>query len=340
MLSVRTEKVTNAAGYKKNPFFDSPGSDSFSLDSLPLDNMRTPGSNGSKVVTFDSSTLRDPVSPPKIKRTTLGIDFPDFPPVEKVSVGSPCDSSTWATSVTQSETPSGSKKKAGQKGVASPTQSDTSTLATSQTHDATPSSAKKMKVDKKTETVGWEMSNAFRKKIEGMKKIIPKMIQAMNGSAPKKVDLTDLTVATLCLMPRNGAGMEEGRKCFERMRTSLMLHMIQQHGNGSWIRQDDSKYEGDKARKIKGQIAKLNNLLHDCISEKGNSFAEKTQEVRPVLSRTISNTHLINSFSHLCYILRLFESSKKERRQSRSVKPFNEVHTLQLIIEVLTTNAN
>ncbi|KAL3781619.1 hypothetical protein HJC23_001996 [Cyclotella cryptica] len=279
MLSVRTEKANNAAGYKKNPFFDSPGSDSYSLESLPMDNIRTPGSNGSKVVTFESSALRDPVSPPKIKRTTVGSDFPDFPPVEKVSIGSPCDSSTWATSVSHSVTPSGSKKKAGQKGTASPTQSDTSTLATSQTHDDTSPSAKKIKGDKKTEAVAWEMSNAFRKKIKGMKKIIPKMIQAMNGSAPKRVDLTDLTVATLCLMPRNGAGMEEGRKCFERMRTSLMLHMIQQHENGSWIRQDESKYEGDKARKMKGQLAQLNNRLHDCLTEKGSNFAEKVQEI-------------------------------------------------------------
>lgn len=288
MLSVRTERVNNAAGYKKNPFFDSPGSDSYSLESLPLDNMRTPGSNGSKVVTFDSSAFRDPVSPPKIKRTTAGIDFPDFPPIEKISVGSPCDSSTWATSVSHSDTPLGSKK-SGQEGIASPSQSDTSTLATTQSHDVTHSSTKKTKGDKKVEAVAWEMTTAFRKKIKGMKKIIPKMIQAINGSAPKRVDLTYLTVATLCLMPRNGAGMEDGRKCFERMRTSLMLHMIQQHGNGSWSRQDDSKYEGDKARKTKGQMAKLNNLLHDCISEKGNSFAEKTQEVKLLLSKMLSS---------------------------------------------------
>lgn len=129
------------------------------------------------------------------------------------------------------------------------------------------------------DSVAWEMSSALRKKIKGMKKIIPKVLKAMNGTAPKKVDLTELTVATLCLTPRNGAGMEEGRKCFERMRTSLMLHLIQQQGNGSWIKQDASMYEGEKARKQKGQLAKLNNLLHDCISERSGSFIEKTQNV-------------------------------------------------------------
>ena len=251
---------------KKNPFFDSPGQDS--LDSLPLDVM------GSKSVTFDTpEPTMEPVSPPKIKRTT-GITFPDLPPVEKVSL-SPGDTSTMATSITHShsETPSSIlKTKTSSKNImGSPNPSDTSTWATE--------TVSKKSKGNKADAVAWEMSNTLRQKIKGMKKIIPKMINAMNGSTPKKVDLTDLTVATLCLMPRNGAGMEEGRKCFERMRTSLMLHLIQQQGNGAWVKQDPSKYEGEKAKKQKGQMAKLNNLLHDCISEKGASFEDKTQDV-------------------------------------------------------------
>eukprot|EP00956_Cyclotella_meneghiniana_P044080 scaffold300983_cov79-Cyclotella_meneghiniana.AAC.3 len=261
--------ANGARAQQKNPFFDSPGSDS--LDSLPLDAMSHFHSNGSKNVTFDSPkpTIQEPISPPKIKRTTngtvptTGISFPDMPPVEKVTVSpmaSPCDSSTWATSVTQSEAPS-------------------SILKTSKAENGSTnvSSTKKSKV--KADTVAWEMSSNLRKKLKGMKKIIPKMIQAMNGTSPKKVDLTDLSVATLCLMPRNGAGMEEGRKCFERMRTSLMLHLIQQQGNGSWVLQDPSKYEGEKGRKQKGQMAKLNNLLYECMDAKDSTFTEKTENV-------------------------------------------------------------
>jgi hypothetical protein len=278
VLSSRNETFKNGVAHKKkNPFFDSPGSDSLSLDSLPLE--RTP--IGTKVVTFDSAAL-EPPSPPKIKRKPR-IEFPDMPPVEKVNVssGSPCDS-TWASSVSHShgfsEASSGSKEEKHEKknSMGSPHASDTSTLATGVSH-ATPSS-KKNKSGKK-DMAAWEMSSALKNKIKGMKKIIPKMLQAMNRTAPKKVDLTDLSVATLCLMPRNGAGMEEGRKCFERMRTSLMLHLIQQQGNGAWVKQDASKYEGERAKKQKGQIAKLNNLLHDCIADKELSFAETTQEV-------------------------------------------------------------
>lgn len=261
----------NGAGVnKKNPFFDSPGTNS--LDSLSHDLMGAFGSNGSKVVTFDSPepNIVEPVSPPKIKRTT-GITFPDLPPVEKVTV-SPCDSSTMATSITHSEGPSSILK--GKGSISSPSPSDTSTWATEGT-------SKKSKTSK-ANSVAWEMNSTLRKKIKGMKKIIPKMIQAMNGTAPKKVDLTGLTVATLCLMPRNGAGMEEGRKCFERMRTSLMLHLIQQQGNGSWMKQDSSKFEGEKARKQKGQIAKLNNVMYDCISDNDGTFTEKTQYVSSI----------------------------------------------------------
>ena len=260
--------ANGAKAQQKNPFFDSPGSDQ-SLDSLPLDAMSHFHSNGSKNVTFDSPkpTISEPISPPKIKRATngtiptSGIRFPDLPPVEKVTVSpmaSPCDSSTWATSV-HSEAPS-------------------SILKTSKAENGSTSvSTKKSKP--KDVTVAWEMSSNLRKKLKGMKKIIPKMIQAMNGTSPKKVDLTDLSVATLCLMPRNGAGMEEGRKCFERMRTSLMLHLIQQQGNGSWVQQDPSKYEGEKGRKQKGQMAKLNNLLYECMDGKDSTFTEKTQNV-------------------------------------------------------------
>lgn len=134
-----------------------------------------------------------------------------------------------------------------------------------------------------------------------MKKIIPKMIKAMNGTSPKKVDLTDLTVATLCLMPRNGAGMEEGRKCFERMRTSLMLHLIQNQGNAAWQKQDSSKYEGEKAKKQKGQLAKLNNLLYDCISDEDGSFTEKTQNVVQLVKEAkeaidVSTKYFVHSF--------------------------------------------
>jgi hypothetical protein len=177
-----------------------------------------------------------------------------------------------ATSITHSEGPSSILK--GKGSISSPSPSDTSTWATEGT-------SKKSKTSK-ANSVAWEMNSTLRKKIKGMKKIIPKMIQAMNGTAPKKVDLTGLTVATLCLMPRNGAGMEEGRKCFERMRTSLMLHLIQQQGNGSWMKQDSSKFEGEKARKQKGQIAKLNNVMYDCISDNDGTFTEKTQDVSSI----------------------------------------------------------
>lgn len=296
LLNVRAAYANGADVNKTNPFFDSPGSNS--LDSLPLDVMKTFESSGSSKVTFDSpEPATEPVSPPKIKRTT-GITFPDLPPVEKVSV-SPCDSSTWATSVTHSEAPSSILKtsKPGKTSAASPSQSD-STWAT----DITSKKSKENKV----ETITWEMSSTFRKKIKGMKKIIPKMIQAMNGTAPKKVDLTALTVATLCLMPRNGVGMEDGRKCFERMRTSLMLHLIQQQGNGSWVKQDASKYEGEKATKQKGQIAKLNNLLYDCISDKKSSFAEKTEKVsRCACELNVILLYIIISAGGLCLSFRL-----------------------------------
>ena len=261
MLSARTEHANNVPVNKKNPFFDSPGADS--LESLPLDSNNPFDLDSPKVVTVHSSNpTRDLVSPPEIKRAA-GIAFQDLPPIEKVSI-SPCDSSTWATStVTHSE--------------ASPSILKESKRIKNATGSESNVTSKKSKG--KVDTVAWEMSSSLRKKINGMKKIIPKMVNAMNGTAPKNVDLTDLTIATLCLMPRNGAGMEQGRKCFERMRTSLMLHLIQQQGNGTWAKQDPANYEGEKARKQKGQIAKLNNLLHDCISDTEASFTEKTQDV-------------------------------------------------------------
>lgn len=299
MLSVRTTKVSNVngSGYKKNPFWDSPGSDDTPADDnvSPLDQMTTPGSNGSpKIVAFESSNFFEPHSPPMIQRTTGD----NLASVEK---GSPCDSSSWATSRQSHEV--------------SPTCPPRSPTVSK-------NKAKKSKIQQpkeKFDTGVWGVSSSLRQKIKHMKRVLPKVLKAMHASSTKKsLELTDLSVATLCLMPRNGAGMEDGRQSFERLRTSLMLHMMQQSGNGTWLLQDASKYEGEKGKSVKGRFAKLNNRLHDCIEDENSSFTEKSQEAVQIAKGLleVSNIALNTPISVHCNVSShfTFHPSEHQRR--------------------------
>jgi hypothetical protein len=128
----------------------------------------------------------------------------------------------------------------------------------------------------------WVATNAAMKnQIMQMKLNIPKAMKAMKiGTTPRKgaVDLADLAVATICVVPRHGAGIAVGRMPFERVRTSLMLHMIQENQNSPWSDDVGDDTTGETSRKGKAQIANLNALLRNCIADEGSCFVEKSQE--------------------------------------------------------------
>ena len=135
----------------------------------------------------------------------------------------------------------------------------------------------------------WGKSDAFKIQVKQMKKNLPKALKGMNRGPSKKstsVDLADLAIATIYLAPRHGAGIAVGRKPFERMRTSLMLHMVHQNQNASWEKEISDDTDGKNTKNGKAQVAKLNTLLRNCIAGKG-TFVEKSQEVVRLAKETL-----------------------------------------------------
>jgi hypothetical protein len=301
-----------------------PGGNPFADDD---DDSPTPGGNPFIAMTPGSSdhgSAFRPVSPPKIERRvpraaaaaandgSTKLDLPRRKPSSattsyhhgKSVLGSPCDK-TAAMSLHSLETfPSGKER---------------------QKKDGTT-----------TTTSSWLGTNAAMKnQIMQMKLNIPKAMKAMNiGTTRNKigaVDLADLAVAAICVVPRHGAGIAVGRMPFERVRTSLMMHMIQENQNAPWsyndVGDDNIMTGGENPRKGKAQIAKLNALLRNCIADEGSCFVEKSQEavklakntlevsVTGYYDRTLFSGHAVSPFityihTSKCPLLRLKPGTK------------------------------
>lgn len=126
----------------------------------------------------------------------------------------------------------------------------------------------------------WGKSSAFKSQMKHIKKNLPKKLKQMSRNAPPKqvIDLSDLAVAAICIVPRHGAGIAVGRMPFERMRTSLMLHMEQENKNVMWKNEIAESLEGESGKKGKAQVAKLNTVLRNCIADEQTTFVEKSQD--------------------------------------------------------------
>ncbi len=260
--------------------FDSPGlGDEFNVNSLQLDLLATPISPISSDDIFVDIAIdlksSEPVSPPKIKRTTRagGSAFT-----------SPSGTVSFDPIKTTFVSPKRKVLESNKDDIATP-----ETQATSMQSYSTPT---KEKEKKKESTGAWGKNSMLRKQIKHLKKVLPKVMKSMtHGSHKKKTatDLADITVATLCLVPRNGAGMNSGRLSFERMRTSLMLHMIQHNKNIMWgnpyLKESDHEKKGSSE---KGHFAKLNKLLNDCIADDKTSFVQKSQDVSAAFFQLLS----------------------------------------------------
>ncbi|KAL3801699.1 hypothetical protein ACHAW5_010039 [Stephanodiscus triporus] len=146
-----------------------------------------------------------------------------------------------------------------------------------QSLDTLPSEKERQKKD----GIGWAAANATMKsQIKQMKMNIPKAMKSMKVGTSRKsaVDLADLAVATICVVPRHGAGIAVGRMPFERVRTSLMMHMIHETRNSPCPDDAGDDVTGEASKKGKAQIVKLNALLRKCIADEGSCFVEKAQE--------------------------------------------------------------
>ena len=103
----------------------------------------------------------------------------------------------------------------------------------------------------------------------------------------EKIDLADIVVATICLVPRLGGGIEAGRRPFERLRSSLLLHMMQ--NNEGWEVQVASS---DNVKDRKALIAKFNTLLRNSIANESSSFVDKSQHV----VKLAKDTHKVSNY--------------------------------------------
>ncbi|KAL9191212.1 hypothetical protein ACHAXT_000918 [Thalassiosira profunda] len=120
---------------------------------------------------------------------------------------------------------------------------------------------------------------AFKHQIKQIKSHLPKAPKVRIGPTTKSsVDLADLAVATICIVPRHGAGIAVGRRPFERMRTSLMLHMVQENHNVGWKKKGVDDEEFGRMKKGKAQVAKLDVALRNCVADEKMCFVEKSQE--------------------------------------------------------------
>lgn len=135
---------------------------------------------------------------------------------------------------------------------------------------------------------GWGKSASFKNQIRQMKKSLPKVLKSARPARKGgSIDLADLAVATIYIAPRHGAGIAVGRMSFERMRTSLMLHMIQGNHNAMWEKKVSDDEMAANAGNGKVQIAKLNVLLRNCIADEDSCFVEKCQETVKLAKDTL-----------------------------------------------------
>mmetsp|Transcript_13557 Transcript_13557/g.29476 ORF Transcript_13557/g.29476 Transcript_13557/m.29476 type:complete len:556 (-) Transcript_13557:153-1820(-) len=216
---------------------------------------KTPGSDGGSAF--------EPIGPPRIQRKVRVED-----PITSICATT-LDRSSFATPKRSATKTRVSKGNGG-----SPCDT-TQTQATSLHSHASQSANERQK-----KGGNWGKSTSFKNQIKQIKMNLPKALKSMNRSPSKKssIDLADLAVATICIVPRHGAGIAVGRRPFERMRTSLMLHMVQENQNASWEKEIDEDMVGDGMKKGKAQIAKLNSRLRNCIANEESCFVEKSQE--------------------------------------------------------------
>lgn len=141
---------------------------------------------------------------------------------------------------------------------------------------------------KKKEGMHWGMSTTFKNHLKQIKSNLPSALKSFiptNNNNKTSIDLSDLAVATISLMPRHGGGIASGRMPFQRIRTSLMLHMIQDCKNSSWDLRLDEELVNAKNGKV--SIAKLNTLLRNCIADEDTCFVEKSQEAVKLAKNTL-----------------------------------------------------
>ncbi|KAL7535293.1 hypothetical protein ACHAWF_005121 [Thalassiosira exigua] len=137
----------------------------------------------------------------------------------------------------------------------------------------------------------WGKRTAFKNQFRQITMNLPtKAMKSVKrrSSTNKPVDLSQLSIATICIMPRHGAGIAAGRKPFERMRTSLLLHMIQENQNASWELRASEELEGA------APVEKLNILLRNIIADRETCFAEKSQEAVKMARGTLGELKLTN----------------------------------------------
>jgi hypothetical protein len=269
-LDSPSEPAVNANISKPNPFFDSPISDEysgFSSQDSPQDVMRTPGSAAGSAFT--------PVKPSvHIK----GWDTPEGSPKSDKENSTSIPPSTNNDVVEEKPEPSSNKVKSsfGEK----------TALFREQVRKNVP----KPKVNSNKVKEALEGKKAMlRKNMEQVKKNVPKPMN-MNHliHAPKKncVDLADLSIVTISLVPRMGVGMRSGRKPFERMRTSLMLHLMQEIKTKSWTKHEVT--DGENGKLDQDELAsKLNNMMYDCIANVESTFVEKSQDIVKIARETV-----------------------------------------------------
>ena len=243
---------------KPNPFLDSPNEyfGFFSNDS-PLDVMRTPGGasgTGSAFSPVKPSPVMirgwdTPVTPKSDKENSTSI----LPPPANIG-----DKDILLPSVDKVKSSFGERtaklREQVRKNVPKPTMNSTKVKETLE-----------------------EKKASLKKNMGQVKKNVPRTMNPLNR-APQmhSVDLADLSLATVCLVPRLGCGMSSGRMPFERMRTSLMLHLMQEMKMKTW-----TKTEGQDL------ISKLSNTLHDCISNGEVTFVDKAQEIVKLSRETV-----------------------------------------------------
>ena len=269
-LDSPSELVVYANESKPNPFFDSPTTDEsskLSWQDSPLDVMRTPGSAAGSAFT-----------PIKTSLHIDGWDTPVTPKSDKENATSIPPSTN--TDVLEGNALPSIDKTRGTFGA-----------KTAQFREQVRKNVPSVSVNpNKVKEALEERKAKLRKNMEQVKKSVPKPMSIKPLSLSSKsncVDLSHLSVVTISIVPRLGTGMRSGRMPFERMRTSLMLHLMQEIKTKSWKKQEVAT-DGKKDRLDQEVvISKLNNMLFDCIANKESSFVDKSQDIVKVAREAV-----------------------------------------------------
>ena len=238
---------------KPNPFFDSPLSDEYSKLSSqdsPLDAMRTPGSRtGSAFIPVKPSEHIDGWDTPITNKS-------DKENSSSVPVSANVDS------FEHDALPSNKDKVKGKLGA-----------KTASFREQLRKNVPSVNSNKVKEALE-ERKAKLRKNMEQVKKSVPNpmsMNPKSRGSKKNTVDLSHLSAVTISIVPRLGTGMRSGRMPFERMRTSMMLHLMQEIKSKSWTKIEPTGEDGT--------VSTLNNTLHACIANEDTTFVEKSQDI-------------------------------------------------------------